>query len=685
MGGSAGRRSCASIAAFVAVLIASAALATPAGASNCGEQELDTAYVGQTITLTATVCEGAPAGTVQWEVFTDGGQSFTPIAGATANTLTLSGPIDNEIFEPVYSGLDPANGWFWFQVNILPVPTLSNETVAAGSTATFALQSNWVPAAVQWQESTDGGATWPDDTTDSGATTDTLTIANVDSSQSGEELRAQITDDSGTVTTAPATLTVGSPPSAPPTITTNPTPYTRLCPGSPVTLTAAATGPPTPTSVQWQYSTDASSVGDRWFNDTTDTGTTTDTLQVQTPSQIGGNIAYRAVFTNSVGSTATAAAEVNSAGLFDDNPTGSTVFPGQPATVSVALSSCYSGVSVQWDTFPADTAIPGATSPTYTTPPVSATPEFTEYQPVLTYGSEVENLDPATVVVESVPAPTSQFVTPGETATFSAAANPTDGAWQWQVSTDGGTTWTNDTIDAGATTSTLTVSDTTLAENGNEYRAAITDSAGTVDTPPATLTVETVPPPVITEEPTDVQVCFGEPAVFTAQASGDPTPTVQWQVSTDAGNTWTNDTTDPGNTTDTLSVTNPGPGDEYRAVFTNIHGPATTTAVEAEGDFLPPPFLPQGNPVLLVGQTATFTLPSFPGTACYSTLPVQWQVSTTGAYANIPGATSGTLTIANITAADSGSYRVVVEAGSDPSFSGSLTVRTLCPRPRARR
>ncbi len=58
---------------------------------------------------------------------------------------------------------------------------------------------------------------------------------------------------------------------------------------------------------------------------------------------------------------------------------------------------------------------------------------------------------------------------------------------------------------------------------------------------------------------------------------GQTAPTVQWQVSTDGGQTWTNIT---GATSTTLYfVTTSGEnGYEYRAVFTNPAGQATTTA-----------------------------------------------------------------------------------------------------------
>mgnify|MGYP001212054136 CR=1 FL=1 len=77
-------------------------------------------------------------------------------------------------------------------------------------------------------------------------------------------------------------------------------------------------------------------------------------------------------------------------------------------------------------------------------------------------------------------------VTLGQAATFTAAAESDPApAVQWQVSTDGGTTWT--TID-GATATTYTFVPQ-LSDSGNEYRAVFTNSVGYTITSAATLVV----------------------------------------------------------------------------------------------------------------------------------------------------------------------------------------------------
>src|SRR6266850_1944689 len=83
--------------------------------------------------------------------------------------------------------------------------------------------------------------------------------------------------------------------------------------------------------------------------------------------------------------------------------------------------------------------------------------------------------------------------------------------------------------------------------------------------------------PTITTQPTNQTVAAGQTATFTAAATGSPTPTAQWQVSTDGGVTFSNVS---GATSTTLSFTTTlsQNGNRYRAVFTNAAGTATTTA-----------------------------------------------------------------------------------------------------------
>jgi hypothetical protein len=169
-------------------------------------------------------------------------------------------------------------------------------------------------------------------------------------------------------------------------------------------------------------------------------------------------------------------------------------------------------------------------------------------------------------------------VAAGSTASFSAAASgsPTPTV-QWQVSADGGTSWSDI---SGATSTTYSFTTTIPpSENGYEYEAVFTNSSGTATTNAATLTF-TGPvsaPPTITSQPVSVTVAAGSTASFSAAASGSPTPTVQWQVSADGGTSWSN-ISGATSTTYSFTTTTTENGYEYEAVFTNPSGTATTNA-----------------------------------------------------------------------------------------------------------
>jgi hypothetical protein len=170
--------------------------------------------------------------------------------------------------------------------------------------------------------------------------------------------------------------------------------------------------------------------------------------------------------------------------------------------------------------------------------------------------------------------PVSQTVTAGQSVTFTAAAtgNPAPTV-QWQVSTNGGASYTNI---SGATSTTLTLTKTTASQNGYLYRAVFTNSLGSATTAAATLTVLFAP--LVTVNPVNQSVTAGQTVTFTAAATGNPTPTVQWQVSMDGGVTYINIDGATSTTLILAGVTASMSGYRYRAVFTNSVGSVTTTA-----------------------------------------------------------------------------------------------------------
>ena len=104
-----------------------------------------------------------------------------------------------------------------------------------------------------------------------------------------------------------------------------------------------------------------------------------------------------------------------------------------------------------------------------------------------------------------------------------------------------------------------------------------TNSGGSATSNAATMTVTAVAP-VITTQPISQTVPSGQAVTFSAAASGNPNPTVQWQLSVSGGSGWFDvaGLTSPSFTTGTLTAFENGW--EVRAVFTNSGGSATSNA-----------------------------------------------------------------------------------------------------------
>jgi PKD repeat protein len=104
----------------------------------------------------------------------------------------------------------------------------------------------------------------------------------------------------------------------------------------------------------------------------------------------------------------------------------------------------------------------------------------------------------------------------------------------------------------------------------------LTGTCGTADSRTATVTVGTGP--AITLSPSSVAVLAPAGASFNAGASGNPAPTVQWQVSTNGGGSFSDLGGQTATTLNLASTTVAMNGYQYRAVFTNGCGTATTSA-----------------------------------------------------------------------------------------------------------
>lgn len=179
--------------------------------------------------------------------------------------------------------------------------------------------------------------------------------------------------------------------------------------------------------------------------------------------------------------------------------------------------------------------------------------------------------------------PQNVSVKAGEQATFTVAATGTDLKYQWQIDRNDGKGFADI---AGADRASYTTSAVDKNCNGYKYQCVISNSAGSVTTGAATLTVtEDVTPPVqptvkkpgISKQPQNVSVKAGEQATFTVKATGTDL-TYQWQINRNNGKGFV-DITGADKASYTTGVADMlCNGYKYQCLISNSAGSVTTNA-----------------------------------------------------------------------------------------------------------
>ena len=677
------RRAAALATALVAAVCVVAALAGSALAGSepkaptvTQQPKSVTVQAGTSATFTSA-SSGSPTPTIQWQSSTNSGATWSNIPGATSKSYVVSAPTISQSgteYRAVFTNSQGSATSSAATMTVTEKPTVTTQPVEAvvviGHGATFESAATGVPPpTVQWQLSTNGGTTW---TSIGGATSPTLNVGIVEevNDPAGTLYRALWKNSGGETASNPALLVVERPPA----FVIQPEPQSAEA-GHTATFTAEGTGSPTP-SEQWQVSTDG---GTTWTNIE---GANSAKLTVNATGSSMNGYEYRAVLANAAGTATSFQAKLTvlEAPTITAQPQEASVVLGQPASFESSATGVPTPSVTHWEVSTTDGAswavVSGQTSPKLTLAAVTAGMSGNLYRAV--WSNQVGSIttQAATLNVEIPPTvtgqPASATVEAGTAATFraSGSGSPPPG-FQWQRSTDGGKTWSN--IE-GATEASYTVASTATGETGNQFRAVLTNVAGSATTEAASLSVDV--PPAVTTQPSSATFEEGETATFSAVASGFPTPTVQWEVSTSGGSKWS---AIAGATSTTLSlpaIKTSEDGRMYRAKFTNIGGAATTNA--ATLSVVERPTVTQQPTALTVttGASATFEAAA----SGYPAPTAQWQRSGDGGktWANIEGATAGKLTLTAVTfESNSDEYRAVFSngAGSATSSAATLTVR----------
>ncbi len=110
-----------------------------------------------------------------------------------------------------------------------------------------------------------------------------------------------------------------------------------------------------------------------------------------------------------------------------------------------------------------------------------------------------------------------------------------------------------------------------------EWYMVVSDGDSSTTGPVWSFTATGSTPPQVTTHPVSQAKCEGDLVSFTSAASGDPTPTVQWQLSTNGGVNW-NNILAAVNATLSFTTSASDHGNQYRAIFTNAYGADTSNA-----------------------------------------------------------------------------------------------------------
>ena len=292
----------------------------------------------------------------------------------------------------------------------------------------------------------------------------------------------------------------------------------------------------------------------------------------------------------------------------------------------------------------------------------------------LSLGKKTEIVVPETVITKQPK--TTVVVEIGSKAQFTVAATGAGLKYQWQYSSNRGSTW-KDTTGTGYNTTTLTTSDATAARNGYRYRCVITNYYGVKTISSfGELHIKTV----ITSQPVNVYAAVGETVKFTVGAVGAGLK-YQWQYLS-LGNNWRN-CTGTGCNTDTLSVkvTEENGGYLYHCVIMNANNSKkisdyaiviVNTTITSQPKSVS----------ATVGTPVEFTV-----TATGSSLSYQWQVSTDGSTwknSNASGADTNSISLKATESKNGYRYRCIVTDVRDRetvSSAGKLTIKTAITTP----
>jgi hypothetical protein len=427
-----------------------------------------------------------------------------------------------------------------------------------------------------------------------------------------------------------------------PSISVNPSSEVA-CVGDDVTLTVSASG-----SAPLSY---------QWFKNNILIGGATSSSLLLTNIQTGDAGTYKVTVSNDCVDVATstdAVVTVKTPVSISGQPTSTSACVGQPYSFSVTASGTAT-LTYQWRKN--GSPIGGATSASYSVLSADFADDGALFSCAVTNdcGTLISSNGVLTVKepVSITGQPTGATVCEGDPISLSVRATGTATiTYQWRK---------NGTPIGGATNASYSIPSAVGGDSG-AYTCVVTNDCGSQTSAVATVTVEV--PPSITLDPVSQSASIGSTVNFTCAASGTEPITFQWRK---------NSSPIGGATNSSYSIPAVAEADagSYDCVVTNSCGSDTSAAAILTVTAAPIITSHPTDVEVCVGGTATFTV------AAIGSNPLSFQWEKNGS--PIGGATSASLSINPVAAADAGDYRCVVENDFGDATSDPATLTVLLP------